>query len=95
MNKPKKHQRLQLLPDLPTLKDLRLLLFEAQKATGCLFELPWFLEKSNEHFSLTVQYDFGGSEPIWTLYQGQGSNSKLMWSSPFKDLELLLDVITL
>jgi len=90
-----KHQRLQSLSDLPKLKDLRTLLFEAEKARGCLIELPFFLTKSNEHFSLTAQYDISSAEPIWTLYQGQGSDSKLMWSSPFTDLELLLDVVRL
>jgi hypothetical protein len=92
---PTNHQRLQSLSDLPTLKDLRQLLFEAEKTRGCLIELPWFLTKSNEHFSLTAQYDASSAEPIWTLYQGRGSESKMMWSSPFTDLDMLLDVVRL
>jgi hypothetical protein len=95
MYKPKKHQRLEPLSELPTPADLRSLLSEGDRAKGCLVELPFFSEKANEHFSLTVQCVFGAREPVFTLYEGTGAQSRVLWSTPFVDLELLMDVVTL
>jgi hypothetical protein len=96
MYKPKKHQRLEPLSGLPSPADLRNLRSEGERARGCCFELPFFAEKANENYSLTVQCSFGaGTEPVWTLYEGTGSKSRVMWSTPFVDLELLMDVVTL
>jgi hypothetical protein len=95
MYKPKKHQKLDLLTGLPGIDDLRNLLAEGDKAKGCLVELPFFFEKANEQYSLTVQCGLGGGEPVWTFYEGTGSQSRVLWSTPFVDMDLLMDVITL
>ena len=44
---------------------------------------------------MTVRVEVGGSEPIWTLYEGEGNRSRVMWSTGFADVELLYDVLTL
>lgn len=95
MYKPKKYVRLDLLPRMPRLPDIRNLLNEAKKARACTVELPWRSENLGLRFSLTVRVEVGGGEPIWTLYEGEGSKSRVMWSTGFNEVELLYDVLTL
>ena len=95
MYKPKKYVRLDKLPKTPRLPDIRNLLNEAKKARACTVELPWRSEKLGLPFSLTVRVEVGGGEPIWTLYEGEGNSSRVMWSTGFDDVELLYDVLTL
>ncbi|MBX9940041.1 MAG: hypothetical protein K2Y32_12345 [Candidatus Obscuribacterales bacterium] len=95
MYKPKKYLRLDKLARTPRLSDVRNLLNEAKKAKSCTVELPWRSENLGLPFSLTVRADVGATEPIWTLYEGEGSTSRVMWSTGFDDVELLYDVLTL
>ena len=95
MYKPKKYVRLDKLQKTPRLPDIRNLLNEAKKARACTVELPWRSEKLGLPFSLTVRVEVGGGEPIWTLYEGEGNSSRVMWSTGFDDVELLYDVLTL
>lgn len=46
-------------------------------------------------YSLTVRYEVAGGDPMWTLYEGEGAKSRVVWSSPFEDVELLYDVLML
>ena len=95
MYKPKKHIRLDSLRGLPKMSNMRLLLTEARNAKGCTVELPWRSIKTELNYSMTVRVEMGGGEPIWTLYEGDGTTSRVMWSSPFEDLDLLYDVVCL
>lgn len=95
MYRPKKYQRLEPLARTPKLSDVRRLLEAGTKARSCTVEQPWRSEKMKMPFSLTVRVEVGGSEPIWTLYEGEGSNSRVMWSTAFNDVDLLYDVLTL
>jgi hypothetical protein len=95
MYRPKKYQRLEPLARTPRLSDVRRLLEAGTKARSCTVEQPWRSEKMKLPFSLTVRVEVGGSEPIWTLYEGEGSNSRVMWSTAFNDVDLLYDVLTL
>lgn len=93
MYKPKKQIRLDVLDGLPKMSDLKTLLSEANRSKGSTVELPF--RGQTIGFSLTVRVEVGGAEPIWTLYEGQGKGSRVVWSSPFEDLELLYDVLCL
>lgn len=95
MYKPKKYVRLDKLQRAPRLPDIRRLLDEAKKLRSCTVELPWRTENLGLQFSLTVRSEVGGGEPIWTLYEGEGTTSRVMWSTGFDDVELLYDVLTL
>ena len=95
MYKPKKHIRLDAIRGLPKMSNVRALLSEARGSKGCTVELPWRSAKTDTSYSMTVRVELGGGEPIWTLYEGEGSGSRVMWSSPFEDLDLLYDVICL
>lgn len=95
MYKPKKYVRLDKLQRAPRLPDIRKLLDEAKKLRSCTVELPWRTENLGLQFSLTVRSEVGGGEPIWTLYEGEGTTSRVMWSTGFDDVELLYDVLTL
>jgi hypothetical protein len=95
MYKPKKHIRLDSLRGLPKMSNMRTLLTEARNAKGCTVELPWRSVKTELNYSMTVRVEMGGGEPIWTLYEGDGTTSRVMWSSPFEDLDLLYDVVCL
>lgn len=95
MYKPKKYVRLDKLQRAPRLPDIRKLLEEARKLRSCTVELPWRTENLGLQFSLTVRSEVGGGEPIWTLYEGEGTTSRVMWSTGFDDVELLYDVLTL
>lgn len=80
---------------MPRLADVKNLHEEGKKARSCTVELPWRTEKLGMTFSLTVRVDQGSAEPVWTLYEGEGSNSRVMWSTGFADVDLLYDVLTL
>jgi hypothetical protein len=95
MYRPKKYIRLNQLPRMPRLADVKNLHEEGKKARSCTVELPWRTEKLGMTFSLTVRVDVGGSEPVWTLYEGEGNRSRVMWSTGFADVDLLYDVLTL
>lgn len=96
MYRPKKYVRLDPLSRTPRLADVRNLLAAASKSRSCTVEQPWRSENLKMPFSLTVRVELGGSgEPVWTLYEGDGSKSRVMWSTGFGDVELLYDVLTL
>ncbi|MFX7506961.1 hypothetical protein ABTJ37_21850, partial [Acinetobacter baumannii] len=42
-----------------------------------------------------VSVEAEGQMPIWSLYQGEGEQSRLIWTQTFKDPDLLNDVIGL
>lgn len=92
---PKRYIRLNPLTALPTVSELKKVLAEAENAKGSTVEQPWHAARSQKSFSLTVRAELAGGEPIWTLYEGEGNNSQIIWSSPFRDLELLHDVVNL
>ena len=95
MFKPKKYSRLQPLFVMPTVGDCRRLLAEATKAKGTTVELPWRSQKTYTGYSLTAKLDLGSDEPLWTLYEGEGSRARVVWSSFFEDIELMHDVLHL
>ncbi len=95
MYRPKKHVRLTSLPHAPRGGDVKSLLEEAKKAKGCTVELPWKNKLTGVQYSLTTRLEVAGGEPIWTLYEGDGGKSRVVWSSPFEDVELLYDVLML
>ncbi|MDX2105937.1 MAG: hypothetical protein SFY67_05995 [Candidatus Melainabacteria bacterium] len=95
MYKPKKHIRLSSLFQAPKLGDIRTLFNEGTKAKGCTVELPWVNKRTGVNYSLTVRAEISGGQPMWTLYEGEGTTSRVVWSSPFEDVDLLYDVLTL
>lgn len=95
MYKPKKHIRLSSLFQAPKLGDIRTLFSEGTKAKGCTVELPWVNKRTGVNYSLTVRAEISGGQPMWTLYEGEGAKSRVVWSSPFEDVDLLYDVLTL
>src|SRR5581483_9843805 len=95
MFKPKKHVRLTALSQAPKVAEVRVLVDEAKKARGCTVELPWRNKLTGVPYSLTVRVEVAGGDPMWTLYEGEGDASRVVWSSPFDDVELLYDVLML
>lgn len=95
MYRPKKHVRLTALPSAPDLTSVREVYEEARKARGCTVELPWRNKRTSVNYSLTVRVELAGGDPVWTLYEGDSGNSRVVWSSSFEDVELLFDVLTL
>ncbi len=75
MYKPKRQVRLDPMKYPPRMSDLRNLLQEATVNKGCTVELPF--AALNSQWSLTVRSEIGGTlEPMWTLYEGEGSSSR-------------------
>ncbi len=95
MFRPKKHVRLTSLPNAPKVADIKSVADEASKARGCTVELPWKNKMTGVPYSLTVRYEVAGGDPMWTLYEGEAAKSRVVWSSPFEDVELLYDVLML
>lgn len=95
MYRPKKHVRLNPLSHAPKVADVKSLADEASKAKGCTVELPWKNKLTGVHYSLTTRLEVAGGDPIWTLYEGEGGKSRVVWSSPFEDVDLLYDVLML
>jgi hypothetical protein len=95
MFKRKKYIRLDQIPAAPQSAELKRLLFESKRAPGCTVELPWRSAKTGLRYSITVCFEPGGHDPVWSLYQGEGAQSRMIWTQMFKDPELLSDVINL
>lgn len=95
MYRPKKQIRLNSLSHAPKVADVKHAFGEAKLAKGCTVELPWTNKSNGQQYSLTVRVEMGGGDPMWTLYEGEGPQSRVVWSSPFEDVDLLYDVLML
>ncbi|HEY9760345.1 MAG TPA: hypothetical protein V6C97_34625 [Oculatellaceae cyanobacterium] len=95
MFKRKKYIRLDEIQGMPKLADLKRLLFESNRARGSTVEQPWRSEKTKLRYSITVCFEVDRLEPIWSLYQGEGAQSRHIWTQSFRDPALLNDVIAL
>ncbi len=95
MFRPKKHLKLDLLKSTPSINDLRQALEHARRLRGCTIELPWELEGAKVSFALAVRTEIGSADALWTLYTGEDNDSHVMWTAPFSDLSLLIEVISL
>jgi len=91
----KNYLRLPVRDQTPAAADIRGLLAEAERLYGRLVEQPWTVVQGKETFSLTVKYELGSDKPIWTLYQGGGSDSKVVWGCTDRDLELIFDIVSM
>lgn len=87
---PKIRQRLASREQVPSVHDISDVRAEAQRAPGCSIELPW--TTGEETFVLTASCDGTGKDPLWTLYQGEGANSQVVWTNVESDIELIYDV---
>jgi hypothetical protein len=95
MFKRKKYIRLDEIQGMPKLADLKRLLFESNRARGSTVEQPWRSGRTKLRYSITVCFEVDRLEPIWSLYQGEGAQSRHVWTQSFKDPALLNDVIAL
>lgn len=89
----KKRSRLPERSSMPQVKDLLLLLSETEKLRGRLIEVPWREQDISEPLVLTVEFEPGATLPVWSLYQGEGPNSQLVWSCRETDMYLLYDLL--
>ena len=95
MYKPRKYQRHDIIRHFPKLEDLKKLSADAYRARGCVIELPWHSAKTSQIYTLTVVVELAENESLWTLFSGEGEASRVLWSTPASDLEMLIDVMTL
>lgn len=74
---------------------VKFMLDEATNRRGCLIELPWTAGSAN--FTLTCQWESAFEEPVWTLYEQDGSSSKVVWTQSFapSDLEFMYDILAM
>jgi|AGTN01.1.fsa_nt_gi hypothetical protein len=74
---------------------VKFMLDEATNRRGCLIELPWTAGSAN--FTLTCQWEPAFEEPVWTLYEQDGSSSKVVWTQSFapSDLEFMYDILAM
>ncbi len=91
--RPKNHVKLSPLASTPNIDDLKQLIIEVQKTRNCSIELPWAVDMIR--FALDVRINLGTQELIWTLYQGDGLQSHVVWNAPFSDIYLLREVIAI
>ena len=51
----------------------------------------------NQKFTLTVKWEKGAFNPIWTLYEESDSDSRTVWSQPFapSDMDFMYDVLSM
>jgi hypothetical protein len=81
--------RLNPIYALPTIRDVRVVLSEAEKARGIPSELP--IQVNGAMFLLTCQSDNLSKEPSWTLYEGEGV--KQIWSYLNENLEMIENIV--
>jgi hypothetical protein len=77
------------------LGDLQKMLDEAQKAEASSVSSSWQAPKSSFSYKLTARINEIKAEILWTLLVNDGKGYRSLLSSPFNDLELLLDVLEL
>jgi hypothetical protein len=77
------------------LGDLQKKLDEAQKAEVSTVSSSWHAPKSSFTYKLTARINEVKAEILWTLLVNDGKGYRSLWSAPFHDLELLLDVLEL
>lgn len=92
-------QRLKVrLPEqqaLPEITDLYQILGEAERMTGRLIELPWFLMDTFQSFALTVEFEAAQKTPAWSLYQRLDDTYRLIWTCRDTDVFLLHDILSM
>ncbi len=88
-----KRQRLAQRPAMPEVRDLLVLLAESEKLRGKMLEVPWQEPGVADLLILCVEMEIGASLPIWSLYQGEGGESRLIWSCRETDMYLLYDLL--
>ena len=78
-------------------KGIRDLLEQAREKQGTQFELPWTTSQPGQSFILTVKWDKGMNDPIWTLYEETPGDSRIVWSQPFapSDMDFMYDVLSM
>lgn len=91
--RPKNHIKLSPLSSTPNVEELKQLFAEVKKTRNCSIELPWAVDMLR--FALDVCINLGNQEPVWTLYQGDGVQSHVVWGAPFTDIYLLREVVAL
>ncbi len=91
--RPKNHIKLSPLASTPNVDDLKQLFTEVQKTRNRSIELPWVVDMVR--FTLDVRINLGTREPIWSLYQGDGVQSHVVWDAPFTDIYLLREVLAI
>jgi hypothetical protein len=77
------------------LGDLQKMLDEARKAEASTVSSSWQAPKSSFTYKLTARINEIKAEILWTLIVNDGKGYRSLWSAPFQDLELLLDVLEL
>lgn len=77
------------------LGDLQRMLDEAQKAEASTVSSSWQAPKTSFTYKLTARINEVKAEILWTLLVNDGKGYRSLWSAPFHDLELLLDVLEL
>lgn len=79
----------------PSMSKVKFMLDEASNRRGCLVELPW--TAGDASFIVTCQWDGSVEEPVWTLYQDEEGNSKVVWTQSFtpSDLEFMYDILVM
>jgi hypothetical protein len=102
MYKPKKPEntnrlRLDIEPKLPSIYVVEGQFQEAKSRRGCLVELPFKGMQPGQLYILGVQWDSGGDLPVWTLYDQNGSESKMLWSEQYapQDIAIMYDVVVM
>jgi len=88
-----KRQRLAQRSAMPEVRDLLVLLAEAEKLRGKMIEVPWAEPGVPDLLVLCVEFEFGATLPIWSLYQGEAGESRLLWSCRETDMYLLYDLL--
>ncbi len=87
--------RLPTMKAVPETNDLRGLFSEAQKYHNKLIEQPFMCANQSVTMVLTVELKIGDATPIWTLYQGDGPGSIMVWHCAERDYELIYDVVSM
>src|SRR5262249_4868547 len=51
----------------------------------------------DQQFILTVQWEKGNSDPVWSLYETNGGDSKMVFSQPFpnQELEFMYEILAM
>jgi len=87
----KLRQTLDTLESVPQTEILSNMFSLAMGTIGLSVEQPWVGQ--GQTFVLTARCDVSGKDPLWTLYEGVGDKSQVVWTNVERDTELIYDVL--
>jgi len=79
----------------PRMPELQFIGAQAQSNVGREVEMMWSEPSVNKTYCMSAKMDIGMADPMWTLLEDDGSETKLVWRFETSDYDLINDVVSM